>query len=60
MKFTLTIELGNNAMLDPQDVGNALLRVADTLRMYGFSENITTSTIRDENGNTVGKWEVSK
>jgi hypothetical protein len=60
MQFTLTIELGNDAMSDPGDIADALETTADTLRMYGFSEGIIYSTIVDENGNTVGKWEVTQ
>jgi fido (protein-threonine AMPylation protein) len=70
MKFTLEIELGNDAMQTPAQIANALHdvegRLRDThsmLRGNGISFEFTPSGIhpfRDANGNTVGKWEVSE
>lgn len=57
--FTLSIELGNDAMTDPLDVANALREVAG--RIEG-AFNLTRGDdgfVRDENGNTVGRWAVS-
>ena len=61
MKFTLTIELGNESMRSYQDVLDSLVDslkrnsggALDEQLMSGYS-----SRIRDINGNTVGKWEV--
>ena len=55
MKFTLEIELGNDAMRTANDVANALDRIADEVLFVG----LTGRAIRDTNGNTVGKWEVT-
>jgi hypothetical protein len=66
MKFKLEIELGNDAMQYANDVAGALENVARSLR----SHDLTTfdeldpfdrkGTIRDENGNKVGKWEATE
>lgn len=56
MRFTLEIELGNEAMLEPWNVSDAI----DAIRYpLNFAEG-DGAVIRDVNGNTVGKWEVSK
>lgn len=60
MKFTLEIELGG-AMTDPEDVSDALVYVADVLRLDGFGKDGTgAATIRDVNGKTAGWWNVSR
>ena len=51
-KFKCEIELGNDAMQSNEQIARALLDVADAL----LSTDI--GNIRDENGNTVGFWEV--
>jgi hypothetical protein len=53
--FTLTIELGNEAMQTPSDVAEALEDIARYLRANGLITN--GAGIRDANGNTVGYWE---
>lgn len=66
MKFTLEIELGNDAMRKPSHIAKALDDVATALRdkiamgqaIGAFGSN-TDGRIRDANGNTVGKWEVT-
>jgi len=65
VKFTLTIELGNEAMQTGEDVVGALKSVIRSpyLPCGEFTESIVPIdpvTIRDENGNTVGSWEVSE
>jgi hypothetical protein len=50
--FTLKIKLGNDAMLTPEDVAEALQRVARTIVMDVDNQG----NIRDLNGNTVGEW----
>ena len=49
--FTLTIELGNDAMRSKRDVAKALEVVADRLR-----SQVAEGKIRDVNGNTVGSF----
>lgn len=61
MKFVLEIELGNDAMENGADVGEALRRVAESVYLpVGciVTPTIAPVKIRDINGNTVGKWEV--
>lgn len=52
--FRLALELGNDAMREPEHVADALEQVAERLR-----EGATSGRVRDENGNTVGRWELS-
>lgn len=60
MTFSLTIELGNAAMERGPDLANALCRVADFVSDFGtLADVVAGSTIRDENGNKVGSWEVT-
>lgn len=58
MKFTLEIELGNDAMQSAEDVFDAIEHCGDTnpTPFQGGESNI----IRDLNGNKVGKWEVTQ
>lgn len=60
MKFTLEIELGNDAMR----TGNDVAHVLNVLRQYfdindGVIEAIYPHGIRDTDGNTVGTWGVT-
>lgn len=59
-KFTLTIELGNEAMQTGADIATALREVADKMdSAYGHHAiEADNGRIRDLNGNTVGKWWV--
>lgn len=50
-KYTVEIELGNQAMQEPWQVAQALYALADALAVSG---EFTTRNIRDYNGNTVG------
>lgn len=57
--FTLTIELGNDAMRNGSDLAHALHEVAGRLDgTMAVDLPGTEGRIRDENGNTVGRWEV--
>lgn len=56
MKFTLEIELGNDAMQSAEDVFDAIASFGDT-NPTPFSGG-ESHIIRDRNGNKVGKWEV--
>ena len=61
MKFQLSIDLGNAAMSDNHDVAKALRGVADHLSKFastGWSPYALSGKIADDNGNTVGSWEV--
>lgn len=51
-RFALEINLGNDAMSTPQDVAEAIRRVAD--RVDGLGD--LSGGIRDLNGNTVGRY----
>lgn len=55
MTFTLTIELGNDAMQTGRDVSDALKQVASKVHSCLIEEDYGNS-IRDENGNKVGEW----
>lgn len=60
MKVVVEVELGNEAMKSAYDVGLAInraliLQSAQAMDPMGDHE---VGSIRDRNGNTVGKWEV--
>lgn len=57
--FTLEIELGNAAMQSGEDIARALERVAAQVRQHERPEPFHSMRIRDENGNTVGGWNVA-
>lgn len=50
--FTIVINLGNDAMGTPDDVAQALKEIARKLEV-GY----TDGTIRDYNGNAVGRFD---
>lgn len=66
MTFTLTIELGNDAMQSANDIQHALLNAASGVSNAYAAEGIYEPIIpgdgrvRDLNGNTVGRWEVTE
>jgi hypothetical protein len=56
--FTLTIDTDNDAFTDPPE-GRDRVELADILRRLADSIESTydaTGTVRDTNGNTVGRW----
>lgn len=59
MTFTLTIDLGNDAMQTPADVAGILrgMLADDTFDSVDPFER-DTRKVFDANGNSVGKWEV--
>lgn len=57
--FELRITLGNAAMLTPQDVADALGRVARQLRDREPEDVWVGGNIRDFNGNRVGEWTLT-
>jgi hypothetical protein len=60
MKFELKIELENDAMRTPFDVAATLRLVARNLpdATFGRFTLGDYGTLRDVNGNTVGRWEL--
>lgn len=54
MSFELKIKLGNEVMQTPEDVAEALTRIADAIRSYDEFNR----TIRDLNGNIVGECKL--
>lgn len=65
MKFTLEIELGNEAMQFYSDITEAVIatnhriRASSNLMAADRPKTGDGGKIRDLNGNTVGKWEVT-
>ena len=60
MKFTLEIELGNDAMQTYADIARATQRIfSDFSRRHEDAED-DAGRIYDVNGNKVGFWEVSE
>jgi hypothetical protein len=57
--FKLEIALGNDAMQTADDVGRALIEIAKGLHAIGDFP-LSLSNIRDDNGNTVGNYYVSR
>jgi uncharacterized protein YdbL (DUF1318 family) len=60
-QFKVTIQLGNDAMLDAEDISGALKEVAETITGYAINVSEKASVrgfIRDVNGNRVGWWEA--
>ena len=62
MKFTLEIQLGNDAMQNGADVAELLRKVAARIESNPFDsyndDGEFGGVLKDRNGNTVGKWEV--
>jgi hypothetical protein len=60
MKFSLEIDLGNEAMLTYADIAQATKRIfADFANRYEDATD-DAGRIYDINGNKVGTWEVSE
>lgn len=65
MRFTVEIELGNEAMETWQDLRDALKRVAGKMGskaccLGSAPSNGDGSKIMDENGNSVGRWDITE
>lgn len=58
MTFTLTIELGNDAMQDGGDVAAAMRGIARRIEDNGLLNRVDGGRVMDLNGNSVGSWEV--
>jgi len=55
-EFTLSIDLGNEAMETPDDVATVLESIADRCRTHSAVAPGHTQSIMDLNGNRVGSW----
>lgn len=53
--FSLTIDTGNDAMRLPSDIADSLTKLAE--QVAATESYADSGTIRDINGNTVGRWE---
>jgi hypothetical protein len=61
MQFTLTIDLGNDAMQTRADIESALRKLGQNCRyMSDPPEAGDDGAIMDDNGNKVGRWEVTE
>lgn len=70
MKFKLEINLDNDAMSRPSNIANALTTLADEMFHWTagdpFSKirmrksTVINGSVRDDNGNTVGRWDITK
>ncbi len=60
MRFTLEIELGNDAMRSGAHLETALHQIGTRVRaaLPGVITREDEGRIRDVNGNTVGSWKV--
>jgi hypothetical protein len=62
MKFTLEIEMNNDAMSEATDLAASLRDVARKLALESRVDDVVylgSMTIRDINGNSVGSWKLS-
>lgn len=59
-EFNLRINLGNAAMLEPEDVADALVDVAARVRNRGLPKSDEGYTILDLNGQPVGTWKAQR
>jgi len=60
MTFTLKITMGNAAMLAYGDIADALRQTADKIGRYAEPQQGDSENIRDENGNKVGSWKITR
>jgi hypothetical protein len=62
MKFTVEIQLGNDAMQTYGDIRDALNKLANAMRHTAHAAPRLSDgggKIADVNGNTVGRWDIS-
>lgn len=55
MHVEIVIELGNDAMKEPEDVAQLLRRIAERIDDWGWE---APKRYKDANGNTVGHLEI--
>lgn len=60
MKFTLEIEMGNDAMQTYADIAQATRRIFSDFARRDEAAEDDAGRIYDINGNKVGTWEVSE
>ena len=58
MKFSVEIDLGNDAMRSELDLADALARIAKQIKFYSACHIATDGKVKDVNGNTVGRWKT--
>jgi len=58
MRFELHIELGNDRMKTISDIVRALKKTAEKVAVYAKPLLGEGGRIMDENGNSVGHWEI--
>lgn len=58
--FNLSLRLDNAAMSTPEDVADALRRVAGWIEEYATLTDGEGLSILDQNGNRVGEWSVTE
>ena len=56
MRFTLTVDSGNEAFDTEEKARDQLCRIMFDVHAKLCDETVTDGTIRDINGNTVGNW----
>lgn len=56
-RFTVKINIGGSAMNSPDDLSRALIAIAGKLSAGEYYAG-HSQTIRDENGNDVGRWKL--
>lgn len=56
-KFNCNIELGNDAMQNPQELAEALRELANRIENIDETTILDGAKILDDNGNEVGSWE---
>ena len=60
MKFTLEIELGNDAMRKYADIARQLKKLSSNWNEYSYAPSkMDYAAIMDANGNKVGHWEIT-
>lgn len=59
MKFSLEINMDNDAFQDSHNGTNELVRVLEQISHQVFIGS-TGAKIRDSNGNSIGQWEINK
>ncbi len=58
-RFTLTIDLGNDAMYRGNHIADALRKLAERIECSHYYDlKVDGGKIMDVNGNSVGNWEV--
>ncbi len=59
MKFTLEINLDNDAAQDPAELARMLRALSIGFGCWSDFRALDTAPVRDVNGNTVGQWSLT-